>query len=170
MGVSLPIRAGPKRRRRCALPHSKTPWFFGRHALEEGGVCRAATDRLFENDRIPPPTGEHGTVKKSPAETRRRGEGFHLIGFLSVPASLRDKVPPGGAKRTAIRLSYSEGESVPVSRQAVERLSGDASPYRDWNGRGGKGGANRPGERRAADALVEDFEVPHGLPLNGSGS
>ena len=54
--------------------YSKTPLFFRRHALEEGGVCRAATDRLFENDRIPPPTGEHGTAKKSPAEARRRRE------------------------------------------------------------------------------------------------
>ena len=54
--------------------HFKTPSFFRHHALEKGGVCRAATDRLFENDRIAPPTGEHGTAKKSPAEARRRRE------------------------------------------------------------------------------------------------
>ena len=40
-------------------------------------------------------------------------------------------------------------------------------PRLEWER--GKGGANRLGERRAADVLVEDLEVPHGLQLNCMG-
>ena len=95
---------------------------------------------------------------------QRRGEGFHLIGFLSVSASLRDKVPPGAV-----------GRSVPLSLGGIWITGGQAAqrgrfalPRLEWER--GKGGANRPGERRAGDVFVEDSEVPHGLRLNCMGS
>ena len=61
-----------------------------------------------------------------------------MIGFLSVPASLRDKVPPwriGRAKRTAIRLrTEMVGRSVlaePLNSLSLNRLSAhrDGSRY-----------------------------------------
>ena len=111
-------------------------------------------------------SGEHGTSKRISrrgAETQR-GERFYVFGFLSVPASLRDKVPPGAV-----------GRSVPLSLGGIWITGGQAAqrgrfalPRLEWER--GKGGANRPGERRAADVLVEDSEVPHGLQLNCMGS
>jgi hypothetical protein len=66
------------------------------------------------------------------------------------------------------------GRSVPLSLGGIW-ISGAQAAQRgrfalrrlEWER--GKGGANRPGERRAADVLVEDLEVPHGLQLNCMG-
>jgi hypothetical protein len=85
----------------------------------------------------------------------------------------------GGANRPGERRAADDGKNlwssavsaVDASRGLVPGKLGAAQrgrfalPRLEWER--GKGGANRPGERRAAEVFVEDFGVLHGLPLNG---